>query len=68
MILQNIFNAKGFETKSANNGYEAFCHAKEAFYSEQTFDIVVLDLNMPVCSGYEACEKIVALYSHEEQR
>mmetsp|Transcript_20544 Transcript_20544/g.31266 ORF Transcript_20544/g.31266 Transcript_20544/m.31266 type:complete len:203 (+) Transcript_20544:2227-2835(+) len=67
-ILKAIFSGKGFECTSANNGYEAFFHARSAFYGEEKFDIIVLDLNMPVCSGYEACEKIVALYAHQEQR
>jgi CheY-like chemotaxis protein len=27
------------------------------------FDVVILDLNMPITDGYEACKKIRALYS-----
>ena len=27
------------------------------------YDVIILDLNMPITDGYEACEKIRALYS-----
>jgi CheY-like chemotaxis protein len=27
------------------------------------FDVIILDLNMPITDGYEACKKIIALYS-----
>ena len=26
------------------------------------FDLVILDINMPVCGGYEACQNILKLY------
>lgn len=29
----------------------------------EMFDVVILDLNMPILDGYKACEKIRALYS-----
>ena len=63
-----LLSGKGFECTTATNGYEAFTHAKKAFYGDKKFDLVLLDLNMPVCSGYECCERIVALYSNLELR
>ena len=27
------------------------------------FDVIILDLNMPIIDGYEACKKIRALYN-----
>ena len=27
------------------------------------YDVIILDLNMPITDGYEACKKIRALYS-----
>ena len=30
------------------------------------FDLVVLDLNMPISNGYETCKKIIDLYSKKK--
>ena len=30
--------------------------------SAQMFDVIILDLNMPISDGYEACKKIRAMY------
>lgn len=46
------------ETVQAVNGQEAV-----AFYESEQPDLVFLDLTMPVMTGYEALEKIVALDS-----
>ena len=31
------------------------------------FDLVILDLNMPISDGYEACKKIHSIYNDEEK-
>ena len=32
-------------------------------YNDSLFDLIVLDLNMPISDGYEACKNIVNLYA-----
>jgi CheY-like chemotaxis protein len=36
---------------------------KENFRAEaDMYDLIILDLNMPISDGYEACSKILKLY------
>ena len=32
------------------------------------FDVIILDLTMPIMDGYEACSKILSLYAKYNQR
>ena len=44
------------ETKTAINGHEAFeilCNFKLGF------DLLILDLHMPISDGYETCKNII---------
>jgi len=57
-----MFEQQDFEVVTAQNGFEAFETVKKAMYPDHHFDFVLLDLNMPISNGYEACEKILKLY------
>jgi two-component system chemotaxis sensor kinase CheA len=46
MLMRNILESAGFAVKTANNGVEAW-----ALLQEETFDIVVTDVEMPVMDG-----------------
>lgn len=50
-MLEDFFNVK-----TANNGLEALdvVFAKPRNY----FDVIVLDINMPIMDGFETCSKI----------
>jgi len=66
MIQQLLFEGKGFKVKTATNGYDAFQTVKNSILSrkeEELFDLVVLDLNMPIENGYEAAAMISKLYN-----
>lgn len=53
-LLINAYLKKGdFEVVIAENGLEAF-----EKYKEDNFDIVLMDIQMPVMNGYQAVEKI----------
>ena len=46
------------------NGYDAFLNVQESLNNPSLlFDLVILDLNMPICGGQEACSKIKGLYN-----
>ena len=55
----------------ATNGQEAveLIKLKETDVQERYYDLIFLDLNMPILNGYESCEQIVKFYKekHEEK-
>ena len=46
------------EVATAINGYEAF-EILSKQREDTRFDLVVLDLNMPISDGYETCKNIL---------
>ena len=54
-VLSNILKGSGIEITIANNGREAVQTVKE---SEENFDLVLMDINMPVMDGYVATQMI----------
>ena len=62
--MQMLFQSYNFEIVTAVNGHQAYEKVTETFKEgKEKFDIIVLDLNMPISNGYEACEKILKLYN-----
>ena len=63
MVLGALLKKAGFEVTTAINGQAAY---EEVFKSlrpdQKPFDLVVLDLCMPVTDGYEACTMIRNLF------
>ena len=56
LIAQAILKESGFELEIANNGQEAVDMMREA--PAGTFDIVLMDIQMPIMDGYEAARLI----------
>ena len=66
-MIEYIFKQHGFEVSVAENGKQAiekvFLSIKKDIAQISKFgpkkrylyDLVVLDLNMPICNGFEAC-------------
>jgi PAS domain S-box-containing protein len=52
-ILTELLNSHGIQTESAPNGKEALVKIES-----EIFDIVLLDIKMPVMNGFETIEKI----------
>ena len=54
-VLINILNLSGIKIKIANNGREAVAMVRE---NKEKFDLVLMDINMPVMDGYAATQMI----------
>ena len=53
-LIKNVLNGFGIEVTLANNGKEAF-----DLRTENEYDIIFMDIQMPVLDGVEAAEKIL---------
>lgn len=75
-ILKMLFIRYDFDVVTAINGYEAYNYVVKSVcdYNEATqnrdpnsnsylFDLILLDLNMPISDGFETCNKIHKLYT-----
>ena len=66
MCLSMLFKSAGFNVHTSDNGYECFSRVKETLLSQkekdETYDLIVLDLNMPIMNGWDTCEKITEYY------
>ena len=63
VILEALFEKAGFKITTAINGQEAYEHyIKSLDDPSAKFDLVVLDLCMPVTDGFEACKRILSLH------
>lgn len=52
-LIQTIISLHGGETQSAYNGEEAF-----DIYTRNTFDVIIIDMHMPVMNGIDTIKKI----------
>jgi CheY-like chemotaxis protein len=67
LVLKNLFQQVNFVVTTATNGFEAFNFVKDSLESKILFDLVVLDLNMPVMNGQEACRRIHKMFNEPNQ-
>ena len=51
-----------FSVVTAINGYEAFEHVQQSVTDGTHFDLIILDLQMPITDGMEACRQIKQMY------
>ena len=57
-LLRTICNNFGLQVETAQNGQQALEKCQESMASEHTYDLVLMDIHMPVLDGREAIAKI----------
>ena len=63
MMLEALLERANFEVVTATNGQEAYEEVLKTTSGDlRQFDLVLLDLSMPITNGYEACKLILAHY------
>ena len=54
--------------ETASNGFEAFEMIKNGYENQPNpilYDLVILDLNMPIMDGFEACQMIFKTFDKQ---
>lgn len=57
LLMKKLFSSWNVKADFALNGLEALEMAKEKFY-----DIILMDIHMPIMDGYESAKNIIAFY------
>lgn len=60
MIQKNMKEFYEFNKKCQNNDDES--ELEEDIDQPRHFDAIILDLNMPIMDGFEACKQIIQIY------
>ncbi|MDN5103026.1 response regulator [Aliarcobacter butzleri] len=66
VILKDILENFDYVTYEAKDGIESIEMVKEADISNEPFDFILMDFNMPRLNGKEAIKKIYELYNQKE--
>lgn len=59
-LLVSFLRHAGFAVVAASNGQEALDHFHQSQETGETFDAIILDMQMPVMDGYKAAEHLRA--------
>ena len=69
LMIQHVFQQSSIpcSTETVINGLQAFKKVKEAAEADPPvfYDLIVLDLSMPIIDGFETCSKITEFFCHD---
>ncbi len=57
-MISHTLRRAGAEVSVVVNGWQAFGKAKDALDAQQSFDVILMDTQMPVLDGYEATRQL----------
>lgn len=64
-ILERMIQNQNIQVQTSRNGQEAFEYVQKNFKDRNlSFDLIILDLHMPIADGYEAIKNINYIYSN----
>lgn len=58
VLLATLLRNYGLDVTFANDGESGIERAREAWHSSHPFDLILMDMQMPVLDGYRATEKL----------
>ena len=60
-VINSMFQRHDISTNVAQNGFEAYNMVLKSMQDKNNslFDLIVLDLNMPISNGFETCKNIL---------
>jgi CheY-like chemotaxis protein len=64
MANTTVLEKCNIEVVGAVNGLDAF---EQATSTNQKFNIIILDLSMPIMDGYDAARKIISHFNNENR-
>mmetsp|Transcript_27976 Transcript_27976/g.39424 ORF Transcript_27976/g.39424 Transcript_27976/m.39424 type:complete len:347 (+) Transcript_27976:2-1042(+) len=67
-LMKRILDREGYTTEVANNGKEALEKVTNTFGTPQAFEIILMDLEMPIMNGIEATQKIRAFEKQQNTK
>lgn len=66
-ILQRILKKLGYESEVVENGLEAVQAVETALAEAQPYDLVLMDIQMPIMDGITATQEIFSRFPIEQQ-
>lgn len=65
-VLHSILTQNKIPCIECKDGYQAIIHVRDYDNSCKPIKVVIMDIDMPIVNGWEATERILALYNSQE--